>query len=226
MARTGVRLTSPETYTTIWNMISNIDHRLPRLLTLLCAAALVSGSPGANQKTRASQRYAVIVAPLADPLELYAASELRKYLRALYGLDPALANSPDAESDGFFLIGNPRTNPETDAVAGATWPKVSDQGMVFRKAKLRGKPAFLLGGGSSQATLWAVYEFVQRAGVRFSARERCAADASRAVSSSASGLHSGASTPVSFLSRGERPGDLLVFYGMNDYRPSSISSPK
>jgi hypothetical protein len=167
MARTGVRLTSPETYTTIWNMISNIDHRLPRWLTLLCAAAQVSGSPGANQKTRASQRYAVIVAPLADPLELYAASELRKYLRALYGLDPALANSPDAESDGFFLIGNPRTNPETDAVAGATWPKVSDQGMVFRKAKLRGKPAFLLGGGSSQATLWAVYEFVQRAGVRF-----------------------------------------------------------
>src|SRR5438105_15540308 len=108
-------------------MISRINRRTQRLLTLLCAAALVSGSPQGNQKTHAQQRYTVIVAPLADPLELYAASELHKYLRALYGLDPALTNAADAESDGFFIIGNPRTNPETAAAAGGSWPKLTDQ---------------------------------------------------------------------------------------------------
>ena len=33
--------------------------------------------------------------------------------------------------------------------------------------RLEGRDCLIIGGGSPQATLWAVYEFVERAGVRF-----------------------------------------------------------
>jgi hypothetical protein len=121
---------------------------------------------GADQVLPSAVRYTVIVGPSPDPLELYAASELRKYLRSLYGIDAGLANSATPGSDGYFIIGNPNGNPAAAAL-GSPWPKVSDQGIVLKSSRLANKPAILLGGGSPAATLWAVYEFVQRAGVRF-----------------------------------------------------------
>ena len=115
----------------------------------------------------ASKRYAVVVGRAAGPLELYAASELRKYLRSIYGLDAPLENAPGADCDGYLIVGGPESNPETSAALAGAWPKVSDQGIVLKRVSLGGKPALVLGGGSPAATLWAVYEFVQGAGVQF-----------------------------------------------------------
>jgi len=115
----------------------------------------------------ASRRYAVLVGRTAGPLELYAASELRKYLRSIYGLDAPLENAPGADCDGYLIVGGPESNPETSAALAGAWPKVSEQGIVLKRVSLGGKPALVLGGGSPAATLWAVYEFVQGAGVQF-----------------------------------------------------------
>ena len=38
---------------------------------------------------------------------------------------------------------------------------------MLKRAVLDGKPALIIGGGSPRATLWAVYELVERWGVRY-----------------------------------------------------------
>ena len=43
----------------------------------------------------------------------------------------------------------------------------SDQGVVLKHVNGGGRPLWLIGGGSPVATLWAVYELVERLGVRF-----------------------------------------------------------
>lgn len=107
----------------------------------------------------------IVVGPSAPELELYAAGQLRSYLVRLYGGEPSLARTPRPSSI-HILVGSPSSNP---AVARAlpTWPKLSDQGIVLKSASLDGTPAIVLGGGSPAATLWAVYEFLERLGVRF-----------------------------------------------------------
>lgn len=124
-------------------------------------------SPPGSASAPASKRYAVIVGRSAGPLELHAASELRKYLRSLYGLDAPLENSIDPGYDGYLIVGDPSSNPATGAALKGFWPKLSDQGIVLKRVNLQGKPGLVLGGGSPVATLWAVYDFVQRAGVQF-----------------------------------------------------------
>lgn len=131
----------------------------------LCLMALLgtADTPSATP----SKRYSVVVGRGAGSLELYAAEELRKYLRDLYGFDAPLENDPEANCDGYLIVGNPESNPEITAALTGEWPKISDQGIVLKRGSLRRKPALVLGGGSPAATLWAVYEFVQRAGVQF-----------------------------------------------------------
>ena len=66
------------------------------------------------------------------------------------------------------MIGNPETNATVkQATTGKAFPKLTDQGIVLRRTELQGRPALIVGGGSPQATLWAVYELVERWGVRY-----------------------------------------------------------
>mgnify|MGYP001258569575 CR=1 FL=1 len=46
-------------------------------------------------------------------------------------------------------------------------PALSDQGFLLRKTEAFGKHALAIVGGSSVATLWGVYELVERYGVRY-----------------------------------------------------------
>src|SRR6185437_12688141 len=117
-------LTIVQTYITMWNMFSS------RICVSVCLAALLSAS---KAPAAASKRYAVVVGRTADPLELYAASELRKYLRSLYGLDVPLENSPSPDCDGYLIVGNPKSNPETSVALNRPWPKISDQGIVLKR---------------------------------------------------------------------------------------------
>ena len=75
--------------------------------------------------------------------------------------------SPDPTADLTLLVGRPASNPHLAAIDLLQWPQLSDQGLVLRRGRLGNQPALILGGGSPQATLWAVYEFVERVGVRF-----------------------------------------------------------
>jgi hypothetical protein len=90
-------------------------------------------------------------------IERFAATELQRYLRLLH-----------ADLPTTFLVGSPKTNPAVrQALDDSGWPSVGEQTIVLKRATLDGKAVFVVGGGSPRATLWAVYELVQRWGVRF-----------------------------------------------------------
>jgi phytanoyl-CoA hydroxylase len=110
----------------------------------------------------------IIVQPNASQLERLAAVELRQYLYQLYGVQAGLTHSLNSQTEIYLIIGNPYTNRAVKVALGRNaWPKLSDQGFVLKRVAVNGRPGLLLGGGSPEATLWAVYDFVERAGVRF-----------------------------------------------------------
>ena len=122
---------------------------------------------------------AVIIAPEADKLERFAAAELCGYLDKLYGIKTRPTTEVPELAEAILLVGSLKRNPAATKVLGETgWPKVSDQGIVLKRVRLdrslgdrRGSPneptAMVIGGGSLVATMWAVYELVERWGVRY-----------------------------------------------------------
>ncbi len=113
-------------------------------------------------------RVAVVVGSAAPELERFAARELCEYLAKVYGIQAYPERHPSASAQAVFLIGGPGTNAAVERAAGGQlFPEVSDQGIVLRRTELDGRPALIVGGGSPKATLWAVYELVERWGVRY-----------------------------------------------------------
>ena len=123
------------------------------LVIILCTGAL-HAHPATN-------RVVVVVGKNAPDLEKFAASELCGYLNKLFGLDVQPTNAPTEAASAVFLIGTPASNSLIKAL-----PKVGEQGIVIQRAE-GATPTLILGGGSSQATLWAVYELAERWGVRY-----------------------------------------------------------
>ena len=110
----------------------------------------------------------VVVGSAAPELERFAARELCDYLAKLYRIQAYPARDLSTASQAVFLIGSPETNATVkQATSRKAFPKVSDQGIVLRRAELQGRPALIVGGGSPRATLWAVYAVVERWGVRY-----------------------------------------------------------
>ena len=110
----------------------------------------------------------VLIGPDAPPLERFAADELCGYLKKLYKIDIQPTTVPNEATGTTFIIGTPSTNPAVAELLGPDgWPKVSDQGVILKRISLDGKPALVVGGGSPKATLWAVYDLVERWGVRY-----------------------------------------------------------
>jgi hypothetical protein len=111
---------------------------------------------------------AVVVGRAAPELERYAASELCGYLEKLFAIQTQTTTNIRASAEELFLIGSPATNAAVkQATVRQPFPKVSDQGIVLRRTEFRKRPALIVGGGSPQATLWAVYELAERWGVRY-----------------------------------------------------------
>ena len=108
----------------------------------------------------------IVVGPEAPALERFAAEELRRYLRLLYGHTVPVVEDVDEATTPAVLVGSPSTNPVVAASALARgWPSASEQGIVLRGNAVSGKWA--VGGGSPVATTWAVYDLVERLGVRY-----------------------------------------------------------
>jgi alpha-glucuronidase len=87
---------------------------------------------------------------------------LRDYLAEIFGVMANSDQSPDA--DFTILIGDIaslRQHTGTEVM-----PALSDQGFVLRTAEVNGHPGLLVIGGSPVATLWGVYELVERLGVQ------------------------------------------------------------
>ena len=121
-------------------------------------------------RAHASQgpRVDVMIGQRASNLERYAAQQLCHYLKELYDVTSEPMLEPRTDAHISLIIGQPTTNPTVSrALAGGSWPEISDQGIVLKPVKLDDKPALIIGGGSDRATLWAVYELVERWGVRY-----------------------------------------------------------
>lgn len=110
---------------------------------------------------------AVVVGERAPQIEHFAAAELCGYLDKLYGIKTQPGTAVPAEAQVVLLIGGPLTNPAVRQAIGTNFPRVSEQGIVLKRTRAGNKPALIIGGGSAPATMWAVYELVERWGVRY-----------------------------------------------------------
>ena len=132
-------------------------RRRHTILPIYIASLFFASSLHATAPTRIS----VIVGQNAPELEKFAASELCGYLDKLFAVRTQPASAPSAHSEAVFLIGSPATNARI-----RMFPRVSDQGVVIQRLP-DSMPTLVLGGGSPQASLWAVYELAERWGVRY-----------------------------------------------------------
>ena len=113
-------------------------------------------------------RVDVLVGSAAPELERFAARELCDYLAKLYGIQAYPNRHATGGGEAVFLIGRPETNEAVrQALGEGGLGEVTDQGLVLKSTQWEGKPALVVGGGSPRATLWAVYELVERWGVRY-----------------------------------------------------------
>ena len=87
---------------------------------------------------------------------------------SLYAINVKPAAVPAKSAEVILLLGSPQTNPAVLTALGADgWPRITDQGIVLKHAKLDGRSGLVIGGGSPRACLWAVYELAERWGVHY-----------------------------------------------------------
>ncbi len=114
-------------------------------------------------------RIRIVVAANASPLEQLAGTELKTIVERLFEVQ-CVGRDDAGQVSSVILLGSPKTHPAVAEAAGTSWPNVTNQGIVLRRAA-RDCPTMIVGGGSPVATLWAVYEFGHRLGVRYLAKE-------------------------------------------------------
>ena len=147
------------------------SHVWTTILLTLCAlacgnprsAVAEEAKPGESGQTMSIE---VVVAKDAGKLERFAASELQRYAKRLFGATATIVETPTAAADGFFFLGTSGRLP-AEAIESKVLPALSDQGFLLRKTSHLKKPAMLIVGGSPRAILWGVYELVERYGVTY-----------------------------------------------------------
>ena len=87
----------------------------------------------------------------------FAAGELRDYVDRLFGMRAKISPVPGGAEATIFLDA---------AAAGMTAPK-EEQAFILRSFQREGHQALVAVGGSPVATMWAVYDLVERWGVRY-----------------------------------------------------------
>ena len=100
----------------------------------------------------------IVTGPDPDPVTAFAAAELARYVRDLFGVEAVIGPWP----------GEARTSVWLDAAsAGQTAPDEPQSYTLRRFSRPAGGDHLLAAGGSPAATLWAVYELVRGWGVQF-----------------------------------------------------------
>ena len=118
--------------------------------------------------TSDNTQVAVIVSENAPDLERFAAEQLCDYLEKLFGIHTRPASSLSAAMKTLFLVGDLDTDVGVGGVMQEdAFPPISEQGFILRRVQYQGRPSLVVRGGSPRATLWAVYDLVERWGVRY-----------------------------------------------------------
>ncbi|MCP4642333.1 MAG: hypothetical protein GY851_17945, partial [bacterium] len=133
--------------------------RLKTPLTVLALVTIALGATAELQNVQVGNELRIVyrdprvVTDDFDPLVRLARDELSRYLNTLpWG--------EQADDPVTFLVGS------TASKLGPL-PELGDQEILIRPGELDGVPAVGIVGGSPRATLWAVYELVERWGVRY-----------------------------------------------------------
>ena len=99
---------------------------------------------------------AIVLREPGEPLVEYAAKELQRYVRHLFGFHPPIRRrSADPGADNTVFLGGPASE------------VLSEQEYVIRPSPNDGRSGLLVVGGSPRATMWAAYELVSAWGVHF-----------------------------------------------------------
>ena len=110
----------------------------------------------------------ILIGADAPEVERFAATELQRYVRMLFGQEVVVGDGPAPAGTPLALVGRPETNPAIAALGlESDWPEISDQGVVVKSLEAGGRMVWMIGGGAPPATLWAVYELVENMGVTF-----------------------------------------------------------
>ena len=142
--------------------------RCPRCCpAVFCGLWLAAALPAAQADPPALPKVAVTIGPKASDLERYAADQLCEYLTKLYGIKVRPTTSLPKSADIGLLVGSPDKPGRGRRAGDRRLAQLSEQGLVLKRARLEGKPVLVIGGGSPRATMWAVYELVERWGVRY-----------------------------------------------------------
>jgi len=109
-----------------------------------------------------SRSVTICVDPEAGALESFAAGELQSYLEKVFGVRARITSASTDKADARFVLGmKGRAHVER---AGGGVPSLSEQGHMVRRVS---GDTMVLAGGSPAAVCWAVYELVERYGVRY-----------------------------------------------------------
>ena len=108
----------------------------------------------------------IVISPEADSLERYAAGELRLYLQRLFRVEAGIGHTAPRRPGMRFILG--LIEAAHVRRAGNRLPALSPQGHLLRRVDA---DTMVLAGGSAAAVAWAVYELVERYGVRFGLQE-------------------------------------------------------
>ncbi|MBM81690.1 MAG: hypothetical protein CMJ78_14010 [Planctomycetaceae bacterium] len=128
-----------------------------RSLLLACLVTALSTTSFAATKVH------VVTGKDAPQIEQFAATELVGQLNRLFQDVEAVRAEGAGNAKHVILVGSAATNEAVGKAFHGKWPKVSDQGIVIQSTE-RG---LIIGGGSPAATLWGVYEFGYRNGIRY-----------------------------------------------------------
>ena len=121
-----------------------------------------------HTNTDDNTRVAVIVSENAPELERFAAEQLCDYLEKLFGVQTRPTSNLSVEVVALFLVGSLDANVTVQGtMEEGTFPPISEQGFILRRVQCQGRPSLVVRGGSPRATLWAVYELIERWGVRY-----------------------------------------------------------
>ena len=99
---------------------------------------------------------AIVLREPVGPLVEYAAQELQRYVRQLFGFHPPLYRERIGQpASTAILLGGPANEP------------LSEQEYAIRPQPHEGRPTLLVTGGSPRATMWAAYELISAWGVHY-----------------------------------------------------------
>ncbi|MDP7206570.1 MAG: hypothetical protein QGH11_13425, partial [Pirellulaceae bacterium] len=102
-------------------------HRLtpwPVVVSLLLLAVCWPGPAVAADKI------AVVIGKGAPPIEIRAGQDLQAQLSRLTGTEVSISTDVPNTATLIFFLGSPATNPAIQERFGATWPELSDQGVL------------------------------------------------------------------------------------------------